>query len=175
MNNIMLTKKQQEKERELFTIVHNVYVKGLNTYAYYKVNNRSKSEDLVQDTFLKTWKYIVKGGRIEIMRAFLYHILNDLIIDQYRKHKTVSLDVLIQKGFEPNVDDSEFIMNNFDGKVALLLIKLLPEKYQRVMHMRYVQDLSIKEIALITKESHNTVAVQLHRGLQKIKKMHKSY
>ncbi len=171
----MLTKKQQEKERGLFTIVHNVYGKGLSSYAYYKLNNHNQSKDLVQDTFLKTWKYIVNGGKIEIMRAFLYHILNDLIIDQYRKHKTVSLDALIQKGFEPKIDDSEFIINNFDGKVAILLIKLLPEKYQRVMHMRYVEDLSIKEIALITKKSKNTIAVQLHRGLQKIKKIYKSY
>jgi len=32
------------------------------------------------------------------MRAFLYHILNDLIVDEYRKHKASSLTLLMEKG-----------------------------------------------------------------------------
>lgn len=170
-----MTIKQIEKMQDVLTNAYNIYSKSLSAYAFYKVSNHEKSEDLVQDTFLKTWKYLVKGGKINIMRAFLYHILNDLIVDQYRKYKTVSLDYLIQKGFEPSVDYSESISNNFDGKVAIFLIKDLPEKYQKVMSMRYVEDLSIKEISLITKESNNTVAVQLHRGLGKIKKLYAMY
>ena len=103
------------------------------------------------------------------MKAFLYHVLNGLIIDEYRKQKATSLDTLIEKGFEPGVDDSEKLLNIFDGKAALLLIGQLPEKYQKVIRMRYVRLLSLKEISLITGESKNTIAVQIHRGLFKLK------
>lgn len=103
------------------------------------------------------------------MKPFLYHILNQLIIDEYRKRKTTSLDILIEKGFGPSFDDSERNSNFFDGKIALLLIQFLPTKYKKVMRMRYAQDLSIKEISLLTGQSRNTVAVQAHRGLAKLK------
>ena len=49
----------------------------------------------------------------------------------------------------------------------------LPIKYQKVMRMKYVQDLSIKEIALLTGQSKNTVTVQAHRGLEKLKLLYK--
>jgi len=136
------------------------------------VRNRAMSEDLVQDTFIKTWGYLVKGGKVVVMKAFLYHILNNLIVDEYRKHKTVSLDVLLEKGFEPKTLHSgspRRLFNILDGKAALLLIQRLPKKYQTVLRMRYVQDLSLKEISLITGQSKNTVAVQIHRGLERLK------
>jgi RNA polymerase sigma-70 factor (ECF subfamily) len=103
------------------------------------------------------------------MKAFLYHVLNNLIVDQYRKHKTTSLDTLLEKGFEPSVSDSGRLFNVLDGKAAFLLIQSLPKKYQKVMRMRYVQELSLKEISLITGQSKNTIAVQVHRGLAKLK------
>ena len=160
----------QEKRRPIIlTTAHHYYAKDLKTYAFFKIHDHTKGQDLVQDTFIKTWSYLVKGGKIEMMRAFLYHILNNLIIDEYRKRKTVSLDVLLDQGFEPSTDYSERIFNVLDGKTATLLIQHLPLKYQKVLSMKYTQGLSLKEMALITGQSRNTMAVQVHRGLERLK------
>ena len=75
----------------------------------------------------------------------------------------------MEKGFEPSLDHREKLLNLLDGKAALLLIRLLPVKYHRVMHMRYLQDLSLKQMAILTGQSKSTVAVQAHRGLAKLK------
>lgn len=144
-----------------------------NVHAFFKLNDHALGEDLVQDAFIKTWKYLVRGGKIEIMRAFLYHILNDLIVDEYRKHKVISLNKIMEKGFEPSAGRPERFFNFLDGKALILLIQQLPEKYQKIMYMRYVQELSIKEMSLITGESKNTVTVQAHRGLEKLKLLYK--
>lgn len=151
------------------TLTHRAYEKGLNLHAFFKTNDRAMSKDLVQETFLKMWKYQVKGGKIEIMKAFLYHVLNHLIVDEYRKHKTTSLDLLVEKGFEPTSTNPKNLFDVLDGKAALFLIQRLPENYRKVMRMRYVQDLSLEEISLITGQSKNTIAVQTHRGLEKLK------
>ncbi len=90
-------------------------------------------------------------------------------MDEYRKRKTTSLDVLVEKGFEPKSIEGENLLNSLDGKAALLLIERLPEMYKKVMRMKYVQDLSLKEMSLITGLAKNTIAVQLHRGLEKLK------
>jgi len=167
-----MTLKQEAKQRAIMTVAHEDYGKKLNLYALFRVRSKATSEDLVQDTFKKTWAYLVKGGKIDIMKSFLYHILKDLIIDEYRKRKTISLDVLIENGLQPSEDHSERLVNMLDGKRAILLISKLPEKYQKVMRMKYVQDLSLKEMSLLTGQSKETIAVQLHRGLEKLKQLY---
>lgn len=150
-------------------VAHVSFVKGLEKRALYKTNDVQLGQDLVQATFLKTLLYLQKGGKIILMKSFLNHVLNDLIVDEYRKHKTMSLDLLLDKGFEPGGDDQERTMNIFDGKQVVQLIPLLPEKYETVIRLRYMQELSLKEISLITGQTPNTVAVQAHRGLEKLK------
>lgn len=168
-----MNKKQKTLIQTALTVAHFDYNQKLNAHAFFRVHNHALGEDLVQDTFMKTWSYLVRGGKIDIMKAFLYHLLNNLIVDEYRKHKTTSLDVLLEKGFEPSTDDSKQLLNILDGKAAILLIQSLPEKYQAVMRMRYVRELSLTEIALITGQTKNTVAVQVHRGLEKLKLLYK--
>ena len=170
-----MNEKEKERLKAILTLAHHHYEKGLNARAFFKVSNHMVGEDLVQDTFIKTWGYLVKGGKIEIMKAFLYHVLNNLIVDQYRKHKTISLDLILEKGFEPTSGDNDFehLYNILDWKKALLLIARLPKKYQKVMRMRYVEDLTLKEMSLVSGQSKNTIAVQAHRGLSLLKSLYK--
>ena len=165
----MMTPKQERDKQAVLTEAHKNFGKGLSSHAFFKVHNRAMGEDMVQDTFMKTWKYLVKGGKIDVMKSFLYHILNNLIVDEYRKRRTTSLDVILEKGYEPSEDTTERLFNVLDGKKAILFIQRLPQKYRKVMRMRYVQDLSLKEMSLVTGQSKNTIAVQIHRGLAKLK------
>lgn len=160
---------QQKNIETQFSSAYREYRRPLLARALYKVSDPVLSEELVQDTFMKVWVYLSKGGEVCAMKAFLYHVLNNLIVDQYRKHKTISLDTLLEKGYEPSQDSSEKMINSIDGKAVLPLIEQLPQKYQRVMDLRYIQDLSLEEMSSILNESKQTIAVQAHRGLEKIK------
>jgi RNA polymerase sigma-70 factor (ECF subfamily) len=168
----MVTESQTTKYREILTAAHLEHSKGLNAHSFFKVPDQSISEDLVQDTFVKTWRYLLRGGKIDIMKAFLYHILNHLIIDEYRKKKALSLDTLLLQGFEPSVNPSERIINILDGKRITMLIPLLPERYRAVLRMKYIQQLTLHEMSKITGQKKNTLAVQIYRGLQKLKKLY---
>lgn len=165
----MMTSSHDKKRQKVLSDAHSEYSKGLAVHAFFKLHNQVLSTDLVQDTFVKTWGYLVKGGKIETMKAFLYHTLNNLIIDEYRKKKSVSLDVMLEKGFDLGRDDTERLIDALDGKSASVLIMRLPVAYQKVMRMRYVQDLSLAEMSLITGNTKNALAVKVHRGLEKLK------
>ncbi len=164
-----MTSEKETQLQGILTLAHTDYGKALGAHAFFKVHNKAISEDLVQDTFVKTWIYLVKRGEIHMMKAFLYHVLNGLIIDQYRKHKTTSLDILLEKGFEPAEDESARQINILDGKAAVLSIKLLPLRYQKIMRMRYVEELSLSEMSILTGKTKNSLAVQAHRGLDMLK------
>jgi len=160
------------KQERVLTTAHREYGRNLHSYAFFKTHNHAASQDLVQDTFIKTWAYLVKGGEVHLMKAFLYHVLNHLIVDEYRKHKMASLDVLIEKGFEPSADNSESISNTFDAKTMLHLVKDLREKYRKIIDLRFVKELSLEETSLILGQSKNTTAVQTHRALKELKEIY---
>ncbi|HCR52149.1 TPA: hypothetical protein DIV48_00690 [Candidatus Kaiserbacteria bacterium] len=161
-----------EKRQALFTEMYREHLQELIRHARSMVNNRELSEDLVQDVFVKMWVYLVRGGKIEKARAFLHHVLKNAVVDVYRKHKTVSLDALVDQGREPSVDDSERMLDLLDGRSLFTLIDRLPRKYQKVLRMKYARNLSYEEISQYTGQSRNTTAVQVHRGLEKLKLLH---
>jgi len=160
-----MTMKQQ------FFVAHHNFRRDLSLHAFFRVNDREIGEDLVQDTFMKTWNYINNGGKIQMIRAFLYHILNNLIIDEYRKrkHKANSLDLLLENGYEPVTEEHAHLIDRLDGNTTAKLISELPPKYQSVLRMHYIEHLSLDEMSSRTKQSKNTMAVQFHRGLKKLK------
>ncbi len=167
-----LSKRKLRSVQSEITVAHSDYKDVLMRRALYKTNDPEVSKDLVQKTFLKTLEHLQKGGKVDLMLSFLNHVLNALIIDEYRKNKIVSLDVLLENGFEPASDEIEKQVNILDGKQIATLIPRLPKKYELVIRLRYLKSLSLKEIALLTGQSANTVAVQIHRGLTKLKRLY---
>jgi RNA polymerase sigma factor (sigma-70 family) len=157
----------QTKE-EVIIRAYEDHEKALLTRSFFKLGNKDLSDDLVQTTFLKTWEYLLKEKKIEHIKAFLFHILNNLIVDEYRKKKPVSLDVMQEGGFQIAFDDSEHLVNQADGKTAVLLIPLLKEKHRKVVSMRFEQEKTIQEIAEATKQKHNTVVIQIRRGVNEL-------
>src|SRR4051812_4820943 len=68
------------------------YADELFRHALYRLSDRDKALDAVQDTFLRALDAARAGPDIENLRAFLYRTLRNLIIDEYRRKKALSLD-----------------------------------------------------------------------------------
>lgn len=168
----MRNNKEKSSSKEEFLKVYKDYANALFRRGYFKLSNRDLSKDLLQDTFMKTWQYLKDGGTISDMRSFIYRTHSNLIIDQYRKKKTQSLDELHDsKGIDFGENNVESLYNKIDGEKAIELLNKLPSEYKDVIFMRYVEELTIAEIASLTGESANNVSVRIHRGLEKAKKL----
>lgn len=138
-------------------------------YCLFQTSRRDVALDLTQDTFMKAWEYVETGKTVDNMRAFLYRIAGNLVIDYRRKKKSDSLDSMMESGFDVGFDERGQIERLLDGKQVLALVNTIPEIYRDVLIMRYVDDLSVKEIAEITGETENNISVRIHRGLDKMK------
>lgn len=57
-----MTPKKEIEKQAMLSVAHENYERKLNSYAFFRVSNRAISEDLVQDTFRKTWAYLLRGG-----------------------------------------------------------------------------------------------------------------
>src|SRR6185369_164461 len=96
---------EQKIERE-FLEAYDTYADALYKHCFFRVYSATRAEELVQDTFMKTWDYLAKGKDIENLRAFLYKTANNLIIDYSRKKREISLEQQLAEnpGWEPTAD-----------------------------------------------------------------------
>jgi RNA polymerase sigma-70 factor (ECF subfamily) len=137
-------------------------------HCYFRVFNRERAKELTQETFMRAWENI---GEVQNLKAFLYKVANNLIIDESRKKKTTSLEDMQEEGFDITDDKKDKLIDTLAGKELIKLLERLDPKYRQVIMMRYVDDLSPKEIAEITGETENNTSVRIHRGLEQVRKV----
>lgn len=167
-----------EKE---FTQAYEDNSDALFRHCSFRVSNRERALELTQEAFMKTWDVASKGQEIRNYRAFLFRVLNNLIIDEYRKKKSSSLDSLLeQEGVsEGTFDDLQ--TGSLEEEIEKLEVGLqteqlaqalqeLPDEYRSAIVMRFMDELRPKEIAEILNESENTVSVRINRGIKKLQK-----
>ncbi len=141
---------------------------ALFRFIYLKVSDRNEALDLTQETFVKLWSYIKDGDvTLRNMRAFLYRIARNAIIDYYRKKKSVSLDQMVEEGY----DLADTIQLDHESIPEMLrLLPELPPEHHEILLLRYHHDMSIPEIADILKISNAFASVKLYRAHSAMKK-----
>ena len=155
--------------KESFLAAYDLHADAIFRYCFFKVSNREQALDLSADTFTKAWEYIAKGGTVDNMKAFLYRIATNAIIDYRRKKKSTSFEALTDEGYDianENEVDHEKIS---DQRIILKSLEKLDEKYRTVLTLRYIDDLTITEIAKTLGESENNISVIIHRGIDKLR------
>jgi len=157
-----------EKE---FLEAYEKYADAIFRYCFFRVSDEEKAKDIAQDTFLKTWDYIAEDKNIDNIRAFLYRVAGNLIVDEYRKKKTVSIEDLQEKGVQMRHNTKERPDTHIEAKEVLEAVGKLDAKYRDAFLMRYVDELAVKEIAEILGETENTVSVHIHRAAQQARQI----
>lgn len=152
------------------------YNDALFRHAFLRISNREKAVDLVHDTYTKVWSYLRSGYEIDNFRPFLYKVLNNLIIDEYRRKKESSLDALLEidgvdEGSFSELSEStaEALAATIDGKMAFEMLETLPDQYREVIILRFVDQLGPREISELIEETENVVSVRIHRGLKMLR------
>ena len=153
---------------------------ALFRHAFFRISNRDRAQELTQEAFLKTWDFLRKGGDVRDFKSFLYRILNNLIIDEYRKKKSSSLDEILEDdtgAFEARMSEGSRAEaeTELDERVIGTRIRErieeLPAMYREAVTMRFIDELSPKEIAEMLGESENVISVRIHRGVSKLKQL----
>jgi len=170
------TTKTGGSQEELFLEAFHEYNDALFRHACMRLSDRERAIDAVHDTYTKVWSYVRSGHEVVTFRPFLYKVLNNLIIDEYRRQREQSLDALLeQEGMdEGSFDDLnehtvEALAATIDGKQAVTLLENLPDVYREVIILRFVDGLGPKEISELIEESENVVSVRLYRALKQLR------
>jgi RNA polymerase sigma-70 factor (ECF subfamily) len=156
------------------------YQHRLLRYLLYLTGNREQSEDLFQEVWMRV---LVRGGQYNGQARFetwLFTIARNLLIDLRRKRTMSSLDELFEAGGEDDrpmafeiADDEpspfDHLANMEDRAriaTALLEVDML---HREVLVLRFHEEMSLEEIAKVTRAPLSTVKSRLYRGMAMIK------
>lgn len=165
-------------DKEAFIKVYDENVKEIYRFVYFKIGNQEEANDLTSMVFLKAWNHILNKTLedAKTLRALLYKIARNAIVDYYRESGnkvTASLDNEDHK--IEIIDETEDPQERLDRQANLELIKgllpLLKEEYREVIIMRFINDLSLEEIADISGKNKGNVRVLLHRALNALREL----
>lgn len=161
-----------EKQRQ-FMEIYDRFNDEIFRFCLSKTRNRDESLDIAQETFIKVWDYLRSGKTIDSVRGLIYRIARNNIIDRSRKKKASSLDAILEENFDSDIRDTS-LENQEDRILTQSMIedlKQLPEHHYEILVLRYIQELTLSEIATMYQESENTISVRIHRALKQAQKL----
>ena len=134
--------------------------------AYWLIRNASDAEDVVQDAFLRAFKYL-DGFRGGSSRAWLLSIVRNASYDWLRanrKNETIEFDEELH-GPEQVVSESDpTITRTTEQEMVRQAIEELPVAYREVTILRELEGVPYKEIAKIVQVPVGTVMSRLARA-----------
>jgi|SRR3989344_1448067 len=144
-------------------------------FCYFRVSSKEEAEDIASHVFLRAWDHVAGGKEVANIQGFLYRIANNLVIDYYRKNKDKRELSLNDPKNPIDVPDKAEFVERIDQQMLVNqvqdVLRDLQDNYKEIVVMRFVNDLSIKEISYILGTSENNISVRLHRALDKLKSL----
>ena len=156
-----------------FLEAYDQYADAIFRHCALRLGDREDGKDLMQETFIHAWEATVGGLAIRNMRAYLYRIANNLIIDMARRRKrrpTSSLEELMEEGFNPPSHEKGPVAA-FEESFVLETLQNLEEPYRTAVILRFVDDLPPREIAQLLNVSPNVISVRVNRGIEKLQSL----
>ncbi len=167
----------KQDNKRLFEEIALVHMDALYSTALRMTRNAEEAEDLVQDTYLRAFRFFDKFKEGTNFRAWIFKILTNTFINNYRKKTRSPQQVELEKvsfGLEndpdykgpdtwvPKYDETSFD-DMFDDDIQYALDKLLDE-FRMIILLADIQGLSYKEISKIANIPIGTVMSRLFRG-----------
>ena len=173
MEDEKLLRKAKKGDSSSFGEIYDKYAPKIYRYFFLKLGGRKgEAEDLTHEVFLSAWKNIetfdVRGVPFS---SYLYKVARNAVIDYWRtKRPTVDIDVVPEETFSADPD----LVTKLDFDSDLTMVKncvaSLEPAYQDVLIMKFVDDMTNREIAGALDKSEGAVRVIQHRALKQLKK-----
>lgn len=157
-------------EEAAFEALYNHYFPQIYGYILKRIGRVEVAEDIVSEVFLKVFTKLQAYRETEgTFRSWLYTVATNTLIDYCRK-SSVKLELTVEEMPETIDDDQDQVryMRKLEDQVMIrTVLDQLPEKYQKVLHLKFFGELSNIEIAESLSISANHVGVLLYRALEK--------
>ncbi len=158
------------------------FMDSLYNTAFRMARNAEDAEDLIQETYLKAYKYYDKFREGTNFKAWLFKILKNTFINKYRKNQKVPtqsdfadiegvFEDQVSEQYQGSISDPEthFFESRMDGQVHEAL-QSIPADYRLAVLLADLEGFAYKEVAEILDVPVGTVMSRLYRGRRPLEK-----
>src|SRR5467141_1634259 len=172
----MLDFKHTNRTRREFEHLSLEHLDALYSAGLRLTKNERDAEDLVQDTFLRAFRFFDKFERGTNMKAWLFKILTNTFINKYRRRVKERIVVegasresgnerfVTREPTESSADPEQYFFDKLLSDDVIRSIDQLPIDFRLVVILADLQEFSYKEIAEILDCPVGTVMSRLYRG-----------
>jgi RNA polymerase sigma-70 factor (ECF subfamily) len=166
----------QQALNNQFKAIYEREADNIFRFCVIRVSDREQAMDITQETFTRLWQSLKEGKKMTNERAFLFTVAHRLIIDWYRKKKSLRLEMFTDPdtGEEYDVAEegaAERIVEGSEGKMLIAALEKLSPSYRQVIYLRFIEGLQPKEIGEVLGISANAASVRITRGLEELRKI----
>jgi RNA polymerase sigma-70 factor, ECF subfamily len=167
-----------ENRRDLFETLMQRSYRQAHSLAHRLTGNSAEAEDLVQETFIRAYRFFHRYDEALPFTSWLYRIMTNAHIDSVRRRgklRTISLENSGSDGATtwdiPDADaapDRALLDGTLDECVQKSLLEMTPE-FRMAVLLSDVEGLAYEEIAQIMQTSVGTVRSRIHRGRKQLR------
>lgn len=177
---VTLVKQAVAGDADAFGALYLQHLDAIYRYVYFRVGDAEDAEDLTEQAFLKAWKalpgYKPDGARFS---SWLYRIAHNAVVDHHRRRRDeVPLPPSEGNGgtlgaeWESRQPTAlEQVIRAEEAQELASAMARLPEEYQELIILRFVEGLRHAEVARIIGKSENACRVIQHRALEALNHM----
>lgn len=137
-----------------------------------KIGSDTDTEDIVQETFMKAYRSIARYDNTWKFSTWLYTTAGRLAISYFRSQKNRPVPLELQEVPSGAGDDplEQRILTEQSNNLWVLARSLHRQQYQ-ALWLRYVEEMTVKDIAAVLRKNPVTVRVMLHRARLRLTEM----
>ncbi|GAB62162.1 MAG: sigma-70 family RNA polymerase sigma factor [Candidatus Jettenia sp.] len=184
--------REENNRRKEFEEIAMRHIDSLYNMALRLILNKEEAEDLVQETYLKAYRFFNTFEKGTNIKAWLFKILRNTFINKYRKtmsmpneffyEDTESLNNHITYDEEKRSEEPSDTLESKYTDLSNLMeddvkhaIDSLPLEYREAVLLSDVEELPYKDIAEITNVPIGTIKSRLNRGRKLLQKSLREY
>jgi RNA polymerase sigma-70 factor (ECF subfamily) len=167
MDDESLDNKDMLESTDSFEAAYKSHAQSIYKFLFWRTKDTHLSEDLTSSTFEKAWisRKSFHGGSVQ---AWLYRIARNVLIDHWRKNKTLIVDKV------DNLEDvrpstGEMLDKDLQLQLMKKAVNKLPKDMRSVVRLRFIEGMSCKHVAVELDLSDANVRVIQYRALKKLK------
>lgn len=185
---MLLMAEKTDKEKQHNRVFEEEFlpqIDALYTFAYHLTYNEEDANDLVQETYLKAYRFIDSYNEGTNAKAWLFRILKNAFINQYRKKSKqptrVDYEEIINYHDEEDTNYSSYLdlreemFQDMMGDEVTTAINSLPVDFRVVILLCDIEGFTYEEIAKIIDIPIGTVRSRLHRARNMLKEKLRTY
>jgi len=157
-------------DRQAYAMLVDEYKSPIYNLAYRMTANVEDADDLTQETFIRAYQYLWRYDPRKKFFTWLYTLAFNLIKNHLRKNKKEKLSEKLNASSLTDSNPSPEEKMIGDQEISSYLL-LLEDELRALLIMKYQQELSLEEIAVITGKSLSAVKMRIYRGLERLKEL----